>query len=143
MLEFRSRGVHSGVFLRSGKLKDVLAALEIQVHEKSRRCALRHGRRHLHAQPPSKNMAKPVGEWNRFHDHCNDSHVSLISTPRKCGNVGPHDWKEPKKNPDGTPNKFAKELKDFSRNAARPAGTPRQGPGSRLVSNIRIKGELK
>ena len=66
--------------------------------------------------PPIKDATKPVGEWNRFTITCHDSHVSLIFNGEEVFNVDLNDWKEPKKNPDGTPNKFPKALKDFSRN---------------------------
>jgi hypothetical protein len=56
-----------------------------------------------------------VGEWNRFTITCNDSKVSLIFNGEEVYNVDLNDWSEPKKNPDGTPNKFATALKDFSR----------------------------
>ena len=68
------------------------------------------------AQPPAKEMAKPVGEWNHFTITCHDSHVALIFNGEEVWNVDLNKWTEPKKNPDGTPNKFAKALKDFSRN---------------------------
>jgi hypothetical protein len=116
-LEFKvAKESNSGVFLRSGNIKDVLAALEIQVHENQDGAHYGMVGAIYNAQPPSKNMAKPVGEWNRYTITCRDSHVSLIFNGEEVWNVDLNDWKEPKKNPDGTPNKFAKALKDFSRN---------------------------
>src|SRR5438874_4793947 len=116
-LEFKvAKESNSGVFLRSGNPKDVLAALEIQVHENEDGAHYGMVGAIYNAQPPSKPMAKPVGEWNHYTITCNDSHVSLIFNGEEVWNVDLNDWKEPKKNPDGTPNKFAKALKDFSRN---------------------------
>ena len=143
-LEFKvAKESNSGVFLRSGDIKNVLSALEIQVHESQDGAHYGMVGAIYNAQPPGKNMAKPVGEWNRFTITCNDSRVSLIFNGEEVYNVDLNDWKEPKKNPDGTPNKFAKALKDFSRNG--PIGL--QGLHGKAQApvwyrNIRIK-ELK
>ena len=115
-LEFKvAKEANSGVFLRSGDIDDVLAALEIQVHENQDGALYGMVGAIYNAQPPSKNMAKPVGEWNRFTITCQDSHVSLIFNGEEVFNVDLNDWKEPHLNPDGTPNKFSRALKDFSR----------------------------
>jgi hypothetical protein len=116
-LEFKvAKESNSGVFLRSGNVKDVLAALEIQVHENQDGAHYGMVGAIYNAQPPSKNMSKPVGEWNHYTITCQDSRVSLIFNGEEVFNVDLNDWKEAKKNPDGTPNKFPKALKDFSRN---------------------------
>ena len=115
-LEFKvAKESNSGVFLRSGNIKETLSALEIQVHESADAALYGMVGAIYNAQPPSKNMAKPVGEWNRFTITCRDSHVALIFNGEEVFNVDLNNWKEPRKNPDGTPNKFAKALKDFSR----------------------------
>jgi hypothetical protein len=143
-LEFKvAKESNSGVFLRSSNIKDVLAALEVQVHENQDGAHYGMVGAIYNAQPPSKNMAKPVGEWNHFTITCQDSHVSLIFNGEEVWNVDLNNWTEPKKNPDGTPNKFPKALKDFSRNG--PLGL--QGLHGKAQApvwyrNIRIK-ELK
>ena len=115
-LEFKvAKESNSGVFLRSGNVKDVLGALEIQVHENQDGAHYGMVGAIYNAQPPAKAMAKPVGEWNHFTITGNDSKVSLIFNGEEVWNVDLNDWKEAKKNPDGTPNKFPKALKDFSR----------------------------
>jgi hypothetical protein len=143
-LEFKvAKESNSGVFLRSGDTKSVLAALEIQVHENQDSAHYGMVGAIYNAQPPAKPMAKPVGEWNRFTITCQDSRVSLVFNGEEVWNVDLNNWQEPKKNPDGTPNKFAKALKDFSRNG--PLGL--QGLHGKAHApvwyrNIRIK-ELK
>lgn len=115
-LEFKvAKESNSGVFLRSGNPKDVLAALEVQVHESQDGALYGMVGAIYNAQPPSKSMAKPVGEWNRFTITCNGSHVALIFNGEEVFNIDLNNWKEPHLNPDGTKNKFAKALKDFSR----------------------------
>ena len=78
-LEFKvAKESNSGVFLRSGDIKNVLAALEIQVHESTDGTKYGMVGAIYDAQPPTKSMAKPVGEWNRFTITCKDSLVSVI-----------------------------------------------------------------
>ncbi len=116
-LEFKvAKDANSGVFLHSGDINDVLAALEVQVHENQDGALYGMVGAIYNAQPPSKSMAKPVGEWNHFTITCEDSRVSLIFNGEEVFNVDLNNWKEPHLNPDGTPNKFSKALKDFSRN---------------------------
>ena len=115
-LEFKvAKESNSGVFLRSGNIKDVLAALEIQVHDSADGALYGMVGAIYNAQPPSKNMSKPIGEWNHYTITCNGSHVSLIFNGEEVFDADLNNWKEPKKNPDGTANKFSKALKDFSR----------------------------
>jgi hypothetical protein len=103
------------VFLRSGNIRNVLGALEVQVHENTDGTKYGMCGAIYDAKPPSKDMSKPVGEWNRFTITCQDSRVSLVFNGEKVWDVDLNDWSEVKKNPDGTPNKFPVALKDFAR----------------------------
>ena len=60
-------------------------------------------------------MAKPVGEWNRMTITCRDNLVTVIFNGEIIIDADLNQWKEPRKNPDGTPNKFAVALKDYAR----------------------------
>ena len=116
-LEFKvAKESNSGVFLRSSNIKDVLSALEIQVHENQDAALYGMVGAIYNALPPSKNMAKPVGEWNRYTITCQDSRVALVFNGEEVFNVDLNTWTEANKNPDGTKNKFAKALKDYGRN---------------------------
>ena len=64
---------------------------------------------------PGKSMTKPVGEWNRFTITCKDSLLTVIFNGEEVIRADLNDWKEPNKNPNGTPNKFKVALKDFAR----------------------------
>lgn len=115
-LEFKvEKEANSGVFLRSADIRNVLKALEIQVHESA------DGSRYgmvgalYDACPPSKEMAKPVGEWNRFTITCKGPLLTLVFNGEQVLNADLDTWSEARKNPDGTPNKFATALKDFAR----------------------------
>ena len=114
-LEFKvSKGANSGVFLRTGDIKRDTSAFEIQVHESTDGSKYGMVGALYDAKPPSKNMAKPVGEWNRFTITCKGSMLSLIFNGEEVINVDLNDWKEPRMNPDGTRNKFAVALKDYA-----------------------------
>lgn len=115
-LEFKvARESNSGVFLRSGNIKHVLEALEIQVHESADGSKYGMVGALYDAKAPTKNMAKPVGEWNRFTITCKDSLVSVIFNGEEVIHADLNEWSEVGKNPDGTPNKFPVALKDFAR----------------------------
>ena len=106
---------NSGVFLRSGDPKNVLSALEIQVHDSTDGSKYGMVGAIYDAMPPSKSMAKPIGEWNHFTITCKDSLVSVIFNGEEVIHADLNNWPEAKKNPDGTPNKFPVALKDYAR----------------------------
>lgn len=115
-MEFKvSKDSNSGVFLRAGDPQNVLSALEIQIHDNTDGSKYGMGAALYDAKPPSKNAAKPTGEWNRYTITCQGPHLTLVFNGEKVQDLSLDDWKEARKNPDGTPNKFAVALKDFSR----------------------------
>ncbi len=115
-LDFKvAKESNSGVFLHSSNIKNALAALEIQVHENTDGSKYGMVAAIYDAMPPSKDMAKPVGDWNHFTITCKDSLVSVVFNGEEVIHADLNNWTEAKKNPDGTPNKFAVALKDFAR----------------------------
>jgi len=115
-LEFKvAKGANSGVFLRTGDPKNVLSAFEIQVHETTDGTKYGMVGALYDAKAPAGNPAKPAGEWNRFTITCRDSRLSLVFNGIQALDLDLNDWTEARKNPDGTPNKFPKALKDYSR----------------------------
>ncbi|HSI13931.1 MAG TPA: DUF1080 domain-containing protein [Chthoniobacter sp.] len=116
-LDFKvAKESNSGVFLRSGNIKDVLAAPEIQVHENTDGSKYGMVAAIYDAMPPKKDMSKPVGEWNHYTITCKDSVVTVVFNGEEVIHADFNDWKEVGKNPDGTPNKFKVALKDWSHN---------------------------
>jgi len=116
-LEFKvAKAANSGVFLRAGDISNILSALEIQIHETTDGGKYGMVAALYDAKAPSKSMAKPAGEWNRFTITCVDSRIYVVFNGEQVQDVDLDDWDEPHKNPDGTSNKFATALKDFSRN---------------------------
>jgi hypothetical protein len=115
-LEFKvAKESNSGVFLRAGNIKDALSALEIQVHENTDGGRIGMVGALYDALAPSKSMAKPAGEWNHYTITCQGSQLTVIFNGEEVIKANLDDWKEPNKNPDGTPNKFKTALKDFAR----------------------------
>jgi hypothetical protein len=115
-LEFKvAKESNSGVFLRSGDIKNVLSALEIQVHDSADGSKYGMVAAIYDAMPPSKSAAKPVGEWNHFTITCKGPLVSVVFNGEEVINANLDNWPEVKKNPDGTPNKFPVALKNFAR----------------------------
>jgi len=115
-LEFKvAKESNSGVFLRSGDIKNVLSALEIQVHDSADGSKYGMVAAIYDAMPPSKSMAKPVGEWNHFTITCKGPLVTVVFNGETVIDANLDNWPEVKKNPDGTPNKFPVALKDFAR----------------------------
>lgn len=106
---------NSGVFLRSGDIKNVLSALEIQVHDSADGSKYGMVAAIYDAMPPSKSAAKPVGEWNRYTITCKGPLVQVLFNGVLVIDANLDNWPEVGKNPDGTPNKFKKALKDFAR----------------------------
>jgi Domain of Unknown Function (DUF1080) len=116
-LEFKvAKESNSGVFLRSGNIKDTLAAPEIQVHENTDGSKYGMVAAIYDCLPPKKDMNKPVGEWNHYTITCKDSIIIVVFNGEEVIHADLNDWKEVHKNPDGTPNKFKVALKDFARN---------------------------
>jgi hypothetical protein len=115
-LEFKvAKDANSGIFLRTGDIKNILSALELQIHETTDGTKYGMVGALYDAKPPAKEMAKPAGEWNHFTITCQDSLLTLVFNGEQVLDVDLNDWSQPRQNPDGTRNKFATALKDYSR----------------------------
>lgn len=115
-LEFKvAKESNSGVFLRSGDIKNVLKALEIQVHDSTDGTKYGMVAAIYDACPPTKTMSKPIGEWNHFTITCEGPLVSVVFNGEEVVHADLDKWNEKGKNPDGTPNKFPVALKDYAR----------------------------
>ena len=110
---------NSGVFLRTSDLNDpVYTGLEIQVCNSHGAKGISRGGTAgaiYDCQAPAKNMIKPPGEWNRLQATCRRSKVAVVLNGEPVIDMDLDRWTEPKKNPDGSPNKFPRALKDFAR----------------------------
>lgn len=64
---------------------------------------------------PSVNAVKPPGQWNRTTIVARGSRIVITMNDKKIIDIDLNDWTEAQKNPDGTPNKYHKAMKDISR----------------------------
>ena len=117
-----SEGANSGVFYRSHPEDPVQNGLEVQLMDNVG-FQEAHGprdERKLNAsfydgKAPSKDAAKPVGEWNDFQLTCEGPRIRIELNGEEVIDVNVDEWDKPGVNPDGTTNKFKKALKDFPR----------------------------
>jgi hypothetical protein len=110
---------NSGVFLRTADLRDpVYSGIEIQIsHSYGRKEVSRGGTAGAvyDCLAPRKNLAKPPGQWNRCRITCRDNWIQVELNEEVVTEMDLDLWTETGKNPDGTPNKFTKPLKQFAR----------------------------
>lgn len=112
-LEFRTpRQANSGIFIRTADPKDILSALEVQIHETTDNTP--HGQvgAIYDLLSPRMHAAKPAGEWNRYTITADDNLIQVILNGRQIIDMDLNDWTEPNRNPDGTPNKFNRAIRD-------------------------------
>jgi len=134
----RGAGANSGVFIRVEDRADpVQTGIEIQVGNVDPSGQLGRGTVGgiFDLVPPKLNMHKP-GEWNHYRITCQGSVISVELNARKAASADLNEWKTARQNPDGTPNKFRRPLKEFARRGfigLQDHGTPA------AFRNIRIK----
>ena len=63
----------------------------------------------------TKKMEKKPGEWNRYTIIAKGSKIKVIFNGEKVIDMDLDDWPKVGKNPDGTPNKYRKAMRDFPR----------------------------
>jgi hypothetical protein len=119
-LEFKvPERANSGVFLRTSDLKDpVFTGIEVQVANSYGRELITRGGTAgaiYDCLAPAQNTVKPPGEWNHYRITCRDNLVTVVLNSEEVLQMDLDQWTEPRKNPDGTRNKFPRALKDFAR----------------------------
>jgi hypothetical protein len=118
-LEFKcSAGCNSGVFIRTGDIKDnVQSGIEVQIWDSVGKIRMeKHYCAAIYdALEPSKNVEKPIGEWNTMRIAARGAAIVVELNGQKVIDMNLDRWSEAGKNPDGTANKFKRPLKDFPR----------------------------
>ncbi len=119
-LEFKiPEHANSGVFLRTSDVKDpVYTGIEIQVANSYGQKGLSRGGTAgavYDCLAPSANPVKRPGEWNQLQVTCRGSQIEVVLNVRQIIDMDLNRWTQPHKNPDGSPNKFPRALKDFAR----------------------------
>lgn len=118
-LKFRiSEQGNSGIFFRTADTKDcVQTGIEMQILDS-------HGKAAPDAHDcgaiydclaPSKNAAKPAGEWNHVILTCRGSRIQVELNGESIIDMDLERWTEAGRNPDGTANKFKIPYKDMPR----------------------------
>ncbi|MBN2473930.1 MAG: DUF1080 domain-containing protein [Pirellulales bacterium] len=119
-LEFKTdERANSGVFLRTSDLKNpVYTGIEVQVSNSFAQQQWSRGGcagAIYDCLAPTKNTVKKPGEWNRYRITCRDNIIQVVLNGEQIIEMDLDRWTEPRKNPDGTPNKYPRALKDFAR----------------------------
>ena len=115
-LEYKtSEKCNSGLFFRSDPRNAVQGGFEIQIASHG----LYNGKHVLgslyDAKPPTKAMGKPDGEWNTMILTCDGPNILVTINGEQVLEANIDEWTTPKKNPDGSKNKFKTALKDLPR----------------------------
>ncbi len=119
-LEFKvPEKANSGIYLRTGDVRDpVYTGIEVQVANSYGQTTLSKtgtAGAIYDCLAPTKNAIKAPGEWNRYRITCHKSHLQVVLNGEQIIEMDLDRWTGPKKNPDGTPNKFGTAMKDFAR----------------------------
>ena len=117
-LEFKmSKRCNSGVFFRTDPNNPVQGGFEIQILDSHGRAKVgKHDCGAFYdAQSPSSNPTKPAGEWNQMKLTVNGASVKVVLNGKQVVDADLDQWTTPRKNPDGSRNKFRTALKDLPR----------------------------
>jgi len=115
-LEYKtSEKANSGLFFRTDPKNAVQGGFEIQIASPGL-----YSGKHIvgslyDAKEPIVAAGKPDGEWNTMELTCKGPNIIAKVNGKKVIDISIEDWKEPKKNPDGSKNKFKTALKDLPR----------------------------
>ena len=115
-LEYKtSEKANSGLFFRTDPRNPVQGGFEIQIAS----AGIYSGKHVLGSLYDAKEAAvsagKPDGEWNVMTLTCKGPFIKATVNGQTTVDVNIDQWTEPKKNPDGSKNKFKTPLKDMPR----------------------------
>ena len=112
-----SKRCNSGVFFRTDPSNPVQGGFEIQILDSHGKAKVgKHDCGALYdALPPNSNPIKPAGEWNHMKLIVNGASVKVVLNGKQVVDADLDKWTTPRKNPDGSRNKFRTALKDLPR----------------------------
>ena len=140
-LDFKvEAGVNSGVFLRTSDIKDpVQTGIEIQVASLAQGRPLTRGSAGgIYDLVAPRVNALIADGWNHYTITCKGPNIAVLLNGQLVSEANLELWTESRKNPDGSPNKFTRAMKDFARTGyigLQDHGTPV------WYRNIRIKAQ--
>jgi hypothetical protein len=118
-LEFKiSEQGNSGIFFRTGEIGDpVQTGIELQVLDSyGKETVGKHDCGAIYdCLAPRKNAVKKAGEWNRVLLTCKGARIEVEMNGVRIVEMNLDEWSEPRRNPDGTRNKFRTAYKDMPR----------------------------
>ncbi|MDR2676378.1 MAG: DUF1080 domain-containing protein [Opitutaceae bacterium] len=115
-LEFRcAEKTNSGVFLRCSDTAGWLHnAIEVQILQGDAPNERELVGAVFDCQAPARQVAIEPGKWYQYVISARGSRLTILLDGEQLVNMNLAQWKEPGKNPDGTPNKFKKAYKDMA-----------------------------
>ena len=117
-LEFKvAEKTNSGIFFRTANIKDrVQTGIEVQILDSYGRTANKHSCGAIYGcLAPSENTTRKPQQWNRMTIICRDNKINVVMNSRQIIDMDLNQWTEPRKNPDGTKNKFRTAFKNMPR----------------------------
>ena len=104
---------NSGLFFRSNPKNAVQGGFEVQIASPGL-----YSGKHIvgslyDAKEPAVAAGKPDGEWNTMTLRCKGAKIVATLNGQTILDLSIDDWKEARKNPDGSKNKFKTALKDL------------------------------
>lgn len=113
-LEFNlDKGTNSGVFIRAGK-RQWIPWIEVQVEDSSEKKISKHICGGIFdCLEPKVNAVKKPGEWNRMTIVAFRNQIFVNLNGVRVTEMDLNKWDTPRKNPDGTKNKFKIAYKDL------------------------------
>ncbi len=114
-LEFKlEKDTNSGVFLRAGDIaKFVQSSIEVQIHQSTDGTKYGSCGAIYDCMAPAKDMVFETGQWNHFTITCKANKIYVVFNGEQIIDMDLNLWTEPRKNPDGTRNKFRTAMKDM------------------------------
>ena len=108
-----SKKANSGLFFRTDPKNAVQGGFEIQIASPGI-----YSGKHIvgslyDAKEPLVAAGKPDGEWNTMEVTCKGPLIKVVLNGKPVIDLNIDNWKEPRKNPDGSKNKFKTPLKDL------------------------------
>ena len=111
-----SPGCNSGVFFRADPDNRIQGGFEIQILDSHGEKPTTHNTGALYDASPASSMPeKPAGQWNAFRLECKGPKVLVHINGVQVQDLNLDRWDTPRRNPDGSKNKFSTALKDLPR----------------------------
>ena len=112
-----SKKCNSGLFFRTDPRNAVQGGMEIQILDSFGKSKVgKHDMASLYdCKAPTKNACKRPGEWQHMTLTAEDNRLAVVLNGEAVLEVDLDQWTEPRKNPDGSKNKFRTAYKDMPR----------------------------